>query len=100
MDSLKFRLHKEEGWDLNTPVAPWNYFDLICGTSTGGLIALMLGRLKMVFLYRTLILNSFARPSQSALKRILRFVEKSLNLLAFLVQVNSIIQYWREKSAR
>ena len=27
---------------------PWKYFDLICGTSTGGLLALMLGRLRMV----------------------------------------------------
>jgi patatin-like phospholipase/acyl hydrolase len=29
---------------------PCDVFDMICGTSTGGLIALMLGRLEMVFL--------------------------------------------------
>jgi len=29
---------------------PCDYFDLICGTSIGGLIALMLGRLRMVIL--------------------------------------------------
>ena len=28
--------------------SPWQYFDLIGGTGTGGLIAIMLGRLRMV----------------------------------------------------
>jgi patatin-like phospholipase/acyl hydrolase len=27
---------------------PCEYFDLMCGTSTGGFIAIMLGRLRMV----------------------------------------------------
>src|SRR5215470_10800506 len=34
-----------------TPL-PCQYFDLICGTSTGGFIALMLGRLRMVISHR------------------------------------------------
>ena len=33
-----------------TDVRPCDYFDLIGGTSTGGLIAIMLGTLGMVFL--------------------------------------------------
>ena len=32
-----------------TDLKPWKYFDLICGTSTGGLIAIMLGTLGMVY---------------------------------------------------
>ena len=28
--------------------APWQHFDLICGTGFGGILALMLGRLRMV----------------------------------------------------
>jgi patatin-like phospholipase/acyl hydrolase len=31
-----------------TRLRPYEVFDLICGTSTGGLIAIMLGRLQMV----------------------------------------------------
>ncbi|KAK4032049.1 FabD/lysophospholipase-like protein [Parachaetomium inaequale] len=33
--------------DPNAPLKPCNYFDIIGGTSTGGLIAIMLGRLRM-----------------------------------------------------
>ena len=33
---------------VETVPRPYEYFDLICGTSTGGLIAIMLGKLGMV----------------------------------------------------
>jgi len=37
--------------DDTEPVKPCQVFDLICGNSTGGLIALMLGRLEMVCIF-------------------------------------------------
>jgi patatin-like phospholipase/acyl hydrolase len=38
--------------DAPVPLRPCEVFDLICGTGTGGLVALMLGRLQMVPFYR------------------------------------------------
>lgn len=44
------RIMEENGQSTadDKPPRPCEYFDLICGTSTGGLIAIMLGRLRMV----------------------------------------------------
>jgi len=48
MMRLKFEEEKRLGHKLPDYPEPWKYFDLICGTSTGGLLALMLGRLRLV----------------------------------------------------
>ncbi|KAK5169306.1 hypothetical protein LTR04_005693 [Oleoguttula sp. CCFEE 6159] len=40
------RLKKRDRFD-NTPLKPCDYFDLIGGTSTGGIIAVLLGRLRL-----------------------------------------------------
>ncbi|KAG5634013.1 hypothetical protein DXG03_006382, partial [Asterophora parasitica] len=48
--------------DLPTLPLPCNYFDLIGGVGTGGLIALMLGRLKM--------------PIDTAIKEYVNFTER------------------------
>jgi len=49
---LMLRLRHEEQKKTNQRLpnvsSPWKYFDLICGTSTGGLLVLMLGRLRLV----------------------------------------------------
>ena len=45
MRELRLKLDPEDEDDA--PISPCDHFDLICGTNTGGLIALMLGRLRM-----------------------------------------------------
>jgi patatin-like phospholipase/acyl hydrolase len=48
MSRLRHEEQKKTKQRLPDLPSPSEYFDLICGTSTGGLLALMLGRLRMV----------------------------------------------------
>ncbi|KAH8726747.1 acyl transferase/acyl hydrolase/lysophospholipase [Phaeosphaeriaceae sp. PMI808] len=47
LSSLMILQQLMETINPNSPPKPCDYFDMICGTSTGGLIAIMLGRLRM-----------------------------------------------------
>ena len=47
LSGLMILKYMMEGINANNPPRPSDVFDLICGTSTGGLIAIMLGRLRM-----------------------------------------------------
>jgi len=49
MAQVKRQRPVDNSADTIQDLRPCNVFDLICGTSTGGLIALMLGRLEMVY---------------------------------------------------
>jgi len=40
-------LRRERGFTEEEKLEPWQEFDMIGGTSTGGLLAIMLGRLRM-----------------------------------------------------
>lgn len=48
MAQLRRQYQCDNDTDEIPSLKPCDYFDLICGTSTGGLIALMLGGLSMV----------------------------------------------------
>lgn len=48
---LKHEEEQRTGRETVDYPRPWKLFDLICGTSTGGLLALMLGRLCMVHVH-------------------------------------------------
>ena len=59
---------------LDVPPLPCEWFDLVVGTSTGGLMAIMLGRLKMsvedaITAYRTLAEKVFGEDTRIWLKR-------------------------------
>ncbi|KAJ6572658.1 hypothetical protein B0H10DRAFT_1639289, partial [Mycena sp. CBHHK59/15] len=45
LERLMYRTKTERG--LDTMPSPWEYFELIGGSGTGGIIALMLGRLRL-----------------------------------------------------
>ena len=65
LQEIMNRIRDKEGRDLGRERLPWEYFDLIGGTSTGGLAALMLCRLKMptsavIKEYKTLSSTVFA----------------------------------------
>lgn len=47
LSSLRILQRLMASIDPVNPPKPCDYFDMICGTSTGGLIAIMLGRLEM-----------------------------------------------------
>jgi len=47
LSALVILKHIMEAIDRENPPMPCDYFDMIGGTSTGGLIAIMLGRLRM-----------------------------------------------------
>lgn len=47
LSSLRILQRIMNSINAQSPPKPCEYFDMICGTSTGGLIAIMLGRLEM-----------------------------------------------------
>ena len=51
MEDVKDRMN------LRVAPGPWEQFDLICGSGFGGLLALMLGRLRMVRLLLRFIMG-------------------------------------------
>jgi patatin-like phospholipase/acyl hydrolase len=75
------------GLDDDAQIRPCDFFDLICGTSTGGLIALMLGRLRMtvdecIGAYIKLSMEIFGkRNSFATLKRLGGGAQYSARLL-------------------
>ncbi|CZR51442.1 uncharacterized protein PAC_01318 [Phialocephala subalpina] len=71
MDQVRRNIHHSQSTrSSNVEIKPCEYFDLICGTSTGGIIAIMLGRLRYtvdeaITHYRTLAEIAFATSSSN-----------------------------------
>jgi hypothetical protein len=66
---------------------PHSYFDLICGTGTGGIIALMLGRLKMVITHFMNLRNDSFRLYKSAKRTITLFAR---NYFSFRPSISAV----------
>jgi patatin-like phospholipase/acyl hydrolase len=67
----KLMVKLQEQQKAANPPKPCEVFDMICGTSTGGIIALMLGRLRMSVQeaqdqYRVISKQVFGRPKKRA----------------------------------
>lgn len=67
VEQLMLRVKHE--LELPTLPKPCDYFDLICGTSTGGIIAILLGRLRMSVkevkdVYKELCKEIFSNPKK------------------------------------
>ena len=76
---------------------PCEYFDLICGTSTGGLIALMLGRLRMAWNQTFVILLTFSLLTTPFLNT-KSFLKKSSQVNRMTTKQPSIITFSSKKS--
>jgi patatin-like phospholipase/acyl hydrolase len=75
--------------DLAHPPKPCDYFDLIGGTSTGGLIAIMLGRLKMTIEECIIAYLQISREVFQPRRRSLNFLGKANDALKVRGRFNS-----------
>jgi patatin-like phospholipase/acyl hydrolase len=80
LSSLIILKHLMRQVDRDNPPKPCEYFDLIGGTSTGGLIAIMLGRLNMdidscIEAYKSLSERAFT-PTRARINYLARLIDR------------------------